>query len=143
MSKIHVLCVEDNPADRALISEFFRSRQHCQLHFVTDGESALNFLGRRDAYAQAPVPSLILLDYNLPRISGLDTLKRIKANPEWRPIPVIVLTSSANPRDIAATYENYGNCFLTKPMEIDEFERTIGRIETFWLSTVTRQPAAE
>ncbi|MCW2989975.1 MAG: response regulator receiver protein [Solirubrobacterales bacterium] len=107
---------------------------------MTDGEQALDFLHRRGEYVAAPRPDLLLLDLNLPRVSGLEVLAELKADPELLRIPVAVLTTSAEDRDVLAAYDHHVNCYLTKPVEFEEFAKVVRSIEDFFLTIVRRAP---
>jgi CheY-like chemotaxis protein len=106
-----------------------------------DGVEALAFLRREGRYAEAKTPDLILLDLNLPRKSGREVLAEIKGDEQLRMIPVVVLTTSADEQDIARAYSNHANCYLTKPVDLDQFLRVVHSIENFWL-TLVKLPAA-
>ncbi|AFZ72279.1 response regulator [Natronobacterium gregoryi] len=139
-----LLLVEDNPGDVRLTEEAFgQGRSENDLHVVSDGGEALDFLTRQDEYADAPRPDLILLDLNLPRTGGEEVLKELKDDPELRPIPVIVLTSSQTEEDITRSYERHANAFLTKPVDPDEFIETIRAFETFWCTVVHLPPEVD
>jgi chemotaxis family two-component system response regulator Rcp1 len=139
---IEILLVEDNPGDVRLTQEALReSRILNELSVVGDGASAIDFLERRGAYASAPVPDLILLDLNLPKLSGRDVLARIKSHDEWKVIPVVVLTTSDSQKDIHTAYSLHVNCYVTKPLEFQPFMEVIKQIEDFWL-TIVRLPSA-
>lgn len=132
---VEILLVEDNPADVQLTVEALRdARVHNNLHVAGDGEEALLFLRRRNEYAEAPRPDLVLLDLNLPRKSGREVLADIKADPDLRRIPVIILSTSSNDDDIASAYDLAANCYVTKPVDLDEFLGVVRAIDSFWLS---------
>lgn len=132
-----ILLVEDNPGDARLIMESLKSANApSRLSHVTDGVAALAFLRRTGEYAQAPRPDLILLDWNLPRKSGCEVLREIKADENLRRIPVVVLTSSSFDKDILSAYNLNANCFVTKPTDFDRFLEVIRSIVDFWLRTV-------
>jgi CheY-like chemotaxis protein len=134
----HILVVEDNVEDSDLILEAFKDRgRNAVFSVVEDGEAALAFLRREGAHAEAARPDLILLDLNLPRKPGHEVLAELKSDPSLRRIPVIVLTTSSAGRDVLASYDLSANCYLTKPLELDEFLQVVRRIEEFWLETVT------
>jgi CheY-like chemotaxis protein len=137
---VEILLVEDNPGDVRLTQEAFREGKiENNLTVVGDGEAAMEMLLRRVARKE-PKPGLILLDLNLPRKDGRQVLAELKANPQLRVIPVIVLTSSAAERDVIESYERNVNAYVTKPIDIDEFLAAIRALEGFWL-TVVRLPA--
>jgi CheY-like chemotaxis protein len=132
-----ILLIEDNPADIRLIEEGFReTRAHNVLHAVTGGKEALDFLHRRERYAEAPRPDLILLDLNLPGISGHAVLSEIKQDDTLKAIPVVVLTSSESEADIRQAYEAHASCFISKPVDFASLIGVVGRIDDFWFSTV-------
>jgi two-component system, chemotaxis family, response regulator Rcp1 len=132
---IEVLLVEDHPGDARLTQEAFRNcARPIQLHHAWNGDQAWAFLQRRDGYARAPRPSLILLDLNMNGMSGLETLALIKADPSLREIPVIVLTTSDNEADVLACYKLGANCYLRKPAQWDAFESLMGMIDAFWFA---------
>lgn len=132
-----ILLVEDNPGDVRLTKEAFEhGRIENDLHVVTDGVDALEFLHQRGGYDDAPRPDLVLLDLNLPRKNGDEVLEELKADPDLRSIPVIVLTSSKAEEDIARSYDLHANAYLTKPVDPEEFIDTVRAFEEFWLSLV-------
>lgn len=134
---IDILLVEDNPADVRLTQEAFKETKiPSHLHVVRDGSEALAFLERSGRFANAPRPNMILLDLNLPKKDGREVLAQIKQQPEYKSIPVVILTTSNEEEDIAHTYNHHANCFITKPANLDEFLNVVKTIETFWLSVV-------
>lgn len=138
---IEILLVEDEPGDVRLTVEALRdARVRNRVHTVEDGVEALDFLHRRPPYADVPRPDLILLDLNLPRKSGREVLAEIKADPDLRIIPVIVLTTSRAQDDVQRSYDLHANCFISKPMDWHEFTAVVKSIEDFWL-TVARLPS--
>ncbi|MGZ0747009.1 response regulator [Haloparvum sp. AD34] len=140
---IDILLVEDNPGDVRLTQEAFRQASLAnELDVVRDGEAALDYLYQRDEHEGAPVPSLILLDLNLPKVDGMDVLETIKAEPELRRIPVVVLTGSDAEEDVVESYENYVNAYLTKPIDPDEFVDLVRSFENFWFQLVELPPTA-
>ena len=135
---IQVLLVEDNSADAYLFREAVRDcPAPFQLHTAPDGVEAIAFLARQGGYHSAPRPDLIVLDLNMPRKNGHEVLATIKANPALRLIPVVVLTTSASPKDIAAAYQLQASCYLQKPTALDEYLHRVGRLMQFWLRTAT------
>ena len=135
---IEILMAEDSPTDAELTQEAIKSSKlPSHLHVVTDGEEALAFLRREGAFATVPVPDLILLDVNMPRKNGLEALAAIKQHPDWKYIPVVMLTSSQAERDIITAYENHTNCYIVKPVDFDRFIDVVRAIENFWFSIVT------
>lgn len=140
--EIQILLVEDNPGDARLTIEAFKQAGvlNCLSH-VTDGAEALAFLRRQDKYVGARRPDLILLDLNLPRKDGREVLASIKTDEKLRRIPVVVLTTSEAEEDILKVYNLNANCYVSKPVDLDEFMRVVKCIEDFWL-TVVKLPAA-
>jgi len=136
-----ILLVEDNPGDVFLTQEAFREGQfEHRLSIVEDGEEASQFLRQQGRYGQAPRPDIILLDLNLPRKDGRELLAEIKDDPSLRHIPVIVLTTSDAYQDVWRAYKLHANCYLTKPIEVEEFLQKVRSVEEFWL-TVVRLPS--
>jgi len=134
---IEILLVEDNPGDVYLTMDLLeRSRITNRISTVADGEEALRFVRREGSYAEAPRPDLILLDLNLPKKDGRSGLEEIKSDPQFRAIPVIVLTSSEAVSDVVRSYETYANSHVTKPISLEAFMHVIRSIESFWLSVV-------
>lgn len=135
---VNVLLVEDSPGDVRLTREAFRDvNPQIELHVATDGVDALDFLSREAPYGAAPRPDFILLDLNLPKLDGREVLSRIKKDPKFSTIPTIILTTSDAEADILRSYELRANCYLTKPVEFDRFERVVKSINEFWLTTAT------
>lgn len=134
---IEILLIEDSPGDVRLTQEVLREgkvRNH--LSVVRDGVEALAFLRRETPYSEAPRPDLILLDLNLPKQDGREVLAVIKLNEHLRRIPVVVLTTSQAEEDIARAYDLHANCYITKPIALDQFIQVIQSIEDFWLTIV-------
>jgi CheY-like chemotaxis protein len=104
---------------------------------ATDGEEALAFLRRENGHAAAPRPDLVLLDLNLPRKDGREVLAEMKADPDLRRIPVVILTTSKAEEDIVRTYDLHANCYITKPVDLDQFITVVKSIESFWFSVVS------
>lgn len=141
---VDILLVEDNPGDVRLTREAFeQTALETDLHVVRDGEEALAFLQRRDGYDDAPRPRLVLLDLNLPKVDGLEVLRKLKEDPTLRRVPVVVLTGSEAREDIAESYDRYSNAYLTKPVDPSEFVDLIEAIESFWLSAAKLPPTPE
>ncbi|HEY9740726.1 MAG TPA: response regulator [Coleofasciculaceae cyanobacterium] len=137
MRPVEILLVEDSPSDADLTVEALSDGKVLNnLHWVEDGVEALAFLRRQGKYNNAPRPDLILLDLNLPKKDGREVLAQIKADPQLKLIPVVVLTTSAAERDIFKTYELNANCYVTKPIDLDQFISVVKLIETFWLAVV-------
>jgi two-component system, chemotaxis family, response regulator Rcp1 len=130
---VEILMVEDNPDDVDLTVEALKENGFADhLQVVEDGVQALAYLRECGTPGGAPMPDLILLDLNLPRKTGLEVLAAIKQDPRLRQIPVVVLTTSAAESDIARSYELAANCFVTKPVDLDEFFSVVGAIDRFW-----------
>ncbi|MCI0746530.1 MAG: response regulator [Verrucomicrobia subdivision 3 bacterium] len=139
--EVEILLVEDNPGDARLIAELLKDGpvEH-RLQHVSDGVEALAYLRRHADYAQSRRPDLILLDLNLPRKDGRELLAEIKNDDTLKRIPVVVLTTSQAEDDIYKAYNLYANCYITKPVDLDQFTRVIKSIEDFWL-TIVKLPA--
>lgn len=138
---IKILLVEDNPGDIRLTQEVFREgKVHSDLSVVTDGVEALAFLQQKGKYVNAPRPNLILLDLNLPKKNGCEVLMEIKADPDLKSIPVVILTTSNASQDILKTYNLHANCYIKKPVDLEQFFTVIRSIENFWLTIVTLPP---
>ena len=139
---IEVLLVEDSPDDADLTMDALRNgRVRNRITHVEDGVQAMAFLRREGKYADAPRPDLILLDLNLPRKSGREVLAEVKQDPDLRRIPVVIMTSSDDEKDILAAYNLYVNCYVTKPVDLDQFIGVVKSIEQFWF-TIVKLPAA-
>ena len=134
---IEVLLVEDSPGDVRLTREAFADvNSSFRLHVAADGLEAMAFLRRQGVYSQAPRPSLILLDLNLPKMDGREVLAHIKEDPSLKTIPIVILTTSDSEVDIARSYELQANCYLSKPVQLDAFEALVKSINDFWLTKV-------
>lgn len=138
---IEILMVEDNPADVRLTKEAFADAKVLNnMSVVYDGEEAMEFLCRRGMFADAPRPDLILLDLNLPKKDGREVLAEIKEDPDLRRIPVVVLTTSEDERDILGAYDLHVNAYVKKPVDLDQFMKIVEAVEDFWLSVVKLPP---
>ena len=134
---IHILIVEDNPGDaRLAVEALTEGKVSNKLSIVQDGVEAISFLRRENGYSDAPRPDLILLDLNLPKMNGKDVLAIIKEDSKLKRIPVVILTTSDADQDIYATYDLHANCYITKPVDFDQFINVIQSVEDFWLSIV-------
>jgi chemotaxis family two-component system response regulator Rcp1 len=134
---LEVLLVEDSPGDVRLTQEAFRdANMAIHLHVATDGVEAMTFLRHEGDRANAPRPDFILLDLNLPRMDGREVLAQIKADENLRTIPTVILTTSDSEADIVRSYELQANCYLSKPVQLDEFESLVRSINDFWLTRV-------
>jgi chemotaxis family two-component system response regulator Rcp1 len=137
---IEILLVEDNPGDVRLTREAFReSRILNELNVVGDGAAAIEYLKGNGPHKATSIPDLVLLDLNLPKLSGREVLQRIKAHELWKVIPVVVLSTSESEVDIQGCYSDHANCYITKPLAFDAFLEVVRQIEDFWL-TIVRLP---
>lgn len=135
MDPFRILLVEDNLGDARLVVEALREGGfEAEFHHVENGVQALAFLRRLPPFTQAPRPDIILLDLNMPCMDGWDVLADIKVDPALLTIPVIVLTTSDAESDVVRAYQLHANCFLSKPVELDDFINAIGLVKAFWLS---------
>jgi two-component system, chemotaxis family, response regulator Rcp1 len=135
---VEILLVEDNPGDVYLTSEVLgEGRVDSRLHVVEDGVETLRFLRHEWPYESMPRPDLILLDLNLPRRDGREVLTEVKADPNLRNVPVVVLTTSQAERDVLRSYELHANAYVTKSSDLDRFVTVVKAIEDFWLTAVT------
>jgi len=138
---IEILLVEDNPGDARLAREALQdAKVRNALHWVVNGEEAMDFLRKEGKHARAPRPDLILLDLNLPRKDGREVLAEIKADPDLKRIPVVILTVSKDEEDVMKTYNLHANCFITKPIDLNQFIKVVKSIEDFWLTVVKLPP---
>ena len=134
---LEILLVEDNPGDARLTLEAFKEGKVLNhLTVIGDGADALAYLRRQGQYSNSTQPDLILLDLNLPKKDGREVLAEIKSDERLKKIPVIVLTTSAAPEDVRKAYGSHANCYITKPVDLDQFLRVVQSIESFWLSLV-------
>jgi len=137
---IDVLLVEDDPGDVLMTQEAFNDyKVHNRLHVVNNGVDALAFLRKEGQYSDAPLPDLILLDLNLPKMDGREVLAAIKADPALRSIPVVILTTSEAEEDVLRSYSLYANAYVTKPVDFERFIDVVRRIDEFFV-TVVRLP---
>ncbi len=137
MKPVEVLLVEDDPGDVILTQEGLRaSKLHINLHVVDNGEKALAFLHQTPPYDDAPRPGLIILDLNLPRVNGMEVLREIKTNDRLLTIPTVILTTSRAEEDVVRSYKLGANCYVSKPLNLDEFVKVVGSIESFWFTVV-------
>lgn len=141
VTDVHILLVEDDPADVLMIQEAFDHHEISNpLHVVNDGVEAIRFLRREDGYQQAPRPTLVLLDLNLPKMDGREVLAEIKNDLLLRSIPVVVLTTSAADEDILRSYNTHANAYVTKPVDFQRFMDIIRQIDDFFVSVVQHAP---
>jgi len=134
---IEILLVEDNPGDVELTREALEGAKVAnRLSVVDDGAEAVDFLFRRGKFSEAPRPDIILLDLNLPKKDGREVLSEVKADADLAQIPVVVLTTSQAEEDILRAYQLHANCYITKPVDFNQFLRIVATIEEFWLTIV-------
>lgn len=140
---IEVLLVEDSPSDTELtIAALEDSKLRNHITHIEDGVEALKFLRQEGQYAGAPRPDLVLLDLNLPRMDGREVLAQMKADADLRGIPVVVLTGSRNEHDILRSYECQANCYITKPVNLNQFLEVVQQVQAFWFYLVILPNAA-
>ena len=135
---VEILLVEDNPGDvRLTIEGLKEGKVHNNLHVARDGAEAMEYLRCEGEHAGAVRPDLILLDLNLPRMDGREVLSAIKSDAKLRTIPVVVLTTSRAEQDVLRSYDLHANCYITKPVDLEQFITVVKSIEDFWLTIVT------
>ena len=143
-TRLEVLLVEDSPGDVRLTQEaFHEANRDVHLHVAYDGVEAMAFLRREGKYAEAPRPDLVLLDLNLPKMDGREVLLHIKEDESLKAIPTAILTTSVAEADVAISYRRQANCYLTKPVQLEDFENLVKSINDFWLTKVELPPKAE
>ncbi len=134
---INILLIEDNPGDIRLIRESLRENKFlAELKAITDGEEAIKYLTEIKNSTTEDLPDIILLDLNLPKKDGREVLKEIKEDNKLKNIPVIILTSSKAEEDISKSYQNHANCYISKPVDLDNFIKVMKSLENFWLTVV-------
>jgi CheY-like chemotaxis protein len=144
LNSIDILVVEDNPGDARLIKEVLNDNKvYSSLYIVNDGVEAMNFLHREGKYKDVSIPDLIILDLNLPRKDGREVLAEIKADVKLKHIPIVIMTISQAEEDILKSYNLHANCFITKPIDLNQFIKVVKSIEDFWFSIVKLPPKAE
>ncbi|MDI1315949.1 response regulator [Flavobacterium sp.] len=137
MNSIHILLVEDNEGDILLTTDVLEEKKIInKISVVKDGNQAIDFLNKKNEHKDAELPNLILLDINLPKKNGHEVLQYIKSNDKFKHIPIIMLTTSSSEKDIMMSYKNYANCFISKPLEVNDFIDAVAKIENFWISIV-------
>jgi len=137
MKDVHILLVEDNEGDIILTLEAFKSgKLHNTISVVRDGEEAIRFLKKEDRFSEVARPDIILLDINLPKLDGKETLHYIKNDEDLKSIPVVMLTTSSSEKDIQEAYKHHANCYITKPVDFTKFIQVVQFIENFWISIV-------
>lgn len=135
---VEILLVDDNPADVALSKEAFQDGKLCNnLSVVNDGVEAMEFLRKTGQYASAPTPDFILLDLNMPRKDGREVLAEIKADDKLKCIPVVIMTTSNDEKDVFESYRLHANCYVTKPVKFTELVEIVRTLQDFWFSIVT------
>jgi CheY-like chemotaxis protein len=138
---VEILLVEDNPGDVRLAIEALREgKVHVNMSVAADGVEAMEFLRRQGKHQDAPRPDLILLDLNMPRMDGREVLAELKADEDLKRIPVVVLTTSKAEEDILKSYNLNANCYITKPVDLDQFIHVVKSIHEFWLTVVKLPP---
>lgn len=141
MARANILLVEDNPADVRLTQEVLRETSlDFEMQLARDGEQAMALLRKQAPFEDAQTPDLVLLDLNLPRKDGREVLAEVKADPELRRIPVLVLSTSKAERDILTCYDLHANCYLTKPVDLDEFSTLVQTLQNFWFGMAMLPP---
>ncbi len=134
---VEVLLVEDSPGDVRLTRDAFReTNESIRLHVAVDGAEAMDFLKKRGAFADSPRPDFILLDLNIPKMDGREVLAQIKKDNDLKTIPTIILTTSDSEADIKKSYELQANCYLNKPVQLEDFENVVKSINDFWTTKV-------
>ena len=140
-SPIEILLVEDDPGDVLLTIEALKSAKVLNhVSVAEDGVEAMAFLRRQGQHARAPFPDLVLLDLNLPRKDGRSVLSEIKTDPVLKRIPVVVLTTSQDERDVLQAYNTHANCYISKPVDLKQFLSVVDAIDSFWLTVVKLPP---
>ena len=141
LNSIEILLIEDSPSDANLTMQSLQQAKITnRLHWVEEGEAAMDFLYQRGEYINAPRPDLIVLDLNLPGMDGREILAEVKADPDLRRIPVVVLTTSSNEEDVFRSYDLNANCYVTKPFNVQQFIQVVQLISDFWLTAVKLPP---
>lgn len=137
MKPIHILLVEDNEGDILLTTDaLHEGKIKNTISIAKDGWEAIQFLEKKGKYKDEKTPDLVLLDVNLPKMNGHEVLKNIKSNDKIKHIPVIMLTTSSTEKDVFQSYQNHANCYITKPVELNDFLEVVTSIENFWISVV-------
>jgi two-component system, chemotaxis family, response regulator Rcp1 len=138
---VEILLVEDNPGDVRLTMEMLKEAKiRNTVRVAMDGFEAMQMLRKQGKHANAPTPDLIFLDLKLPRMNGHEVLAQVKSDPALRKIPVVVLTTSSSEEDVLRAYDHHANCYVTKPVGLDQFAKIVRTIDDFWLSVVVLPP---
>ncbi len=141
LNSVEILLIEDSPSDANLtIKSFEQAKITNCLHWMEDGETAMAYLRQQGEYAHASRPDLIVLDLNLPGMDGREILAEIKADPDLKRIPVVILTTSTNEKDVLQSYDLNANCYVTKPFDVRQFMQVVQLIGEFWLAAVRLPP---
>ena len=144
LNSIDILVVEDNPGDARLITEVLNDNKvFSSLYIVNDGVEAMRFLKNEGKYKTVPKPDLIILDLNLPKKDGREVLAEIKSDEGLKHIPIVIMTISQAEEDILKSYNLHANCYITKPIDLDQFIKVVKSIEDFWFSIVKLPPKTE
>lgn len=144
LKSIDILVVEDNTGDARLIKEVLNDNKiYSSLHIVKDGVEAMEFLHSKGKHKTAPKPDLIILDLNLPKKDGREVLADIKADDELKHIPVVIMTISQAEEDILKSYNLHANCYITKPLDLNQFIKVVKSIQDFWFSIVKLPPKSD
>ena len=139
--KVDILLIEDNPADVRLTKEALKEcKILVNLHVVFDGVQGIEFLQQKGQYANAVKPDLVLLDLNLPKKNGIEVLQEIKSDQTLKHIPVVILTTSKAEQDVIKSYTSFASCYITKPVDLEQFINLVKTFEDFWL-TIVRLPS--
>ncbi|WP_414469350.1 response regulator [Methanobacterium sp. ACI-7] len=133
----YILLVEDNPADARIIIDYFKANYNVEVKHFTDDVDVLDYLCQNEIYESNVFPDIIILDMNLPKVSGLDVLKKIKTDSKLKRIPVIVFGTSSDHLEIKEVYNNYANGYIIKPIDLDELDDVLRHIAYFWLELTT------
>lgn len=143
MKDVHILLVEDNEGDIVLTKEALAdAKMKNKVSVSRDGEEAINYLNNAAQSPEALLPDFILLDINLPKVDGKEVLSYIKSTPKLKKIPVVILSTSSNEADISDAYNNYANCFISKPVDFNKFFDVVKMIEDFWI-TIVKLPSKD
>lgn len=144
LKAVDILVVEDNSGDARLIKEvLYDNKIFSSLYLAKDGVEAMDFLKNKGQFKNAPKPDLIILDLNLPRKDGREVLAEIKTDEELKHIPIVIMTISQAEEDILKSYNLHANCYITKPIDLNQFIKVVKSIEDFWFSVVKLPPKSD